>query len=247
MNEILEVINILRKTKNLVFFTGAGMSAESGVATFRGSNDSIWNKFKPEELANFDAFMKNPDLVWEWYQYRRQILSNVKPNEGHYTIAKFEKYFPNLAVITQNVDNLHKRAGSTQVYELHGNIERNYCIKCKKVFLSEDLGIHSKENPKCDACGGRIRPDIVWFGESLPMDVFTKSENLAKSADTLFVIGTSGVVFPAAYIPIWGKQAGAKLIEINIQRSELSQYCDLVLLGKVGEILPKIYELFTQN
>ncbi len=247
MNNLNQIVELLKSTKNLVFFTGAGMSAESGVATFRGSDDSIWNKFKPEELANFDAFMKNPNLVWEWYQYRRQILSKVQPNPGHTTIAKFEKYFPNLAVITQNVDNLHRRAGSTNIYELHGNIENNYCIKCKKEFKSIDLGLESKENPKCDSCGGRIRPDIVWFGESLPMYTFSKAEQLAKDADLMFVIGTSGVVFPAAYIPIWAKQAGAKLVEINIQKSDLSTYCDFVLLGKVGEILPQIYDLFTNQ
>jgi NAD-dependent deacetylase len=242
----LKVVNLLMNSKNIVFFTGAGISAESGVATFRGSDDSIWSKFKPEELANFNAFMRNPDLVWEWYQYRREIISNVKPNPAHITIAKFEQYFPNLAVITQNVDNLHKRAGSTNVFELHGNIERNYCIQCHTYYNTSDFDLKSKSVPKCK-CGGLIRPDIVWFGEALPEYTFSKSKEIAETADVIFIIGTSGVVYPAAYIPVWGKQNGAKLIEINITYSELSNYCDFTLLGKAGEILPVIFELFTQN
>ena len=129
-NDRAEFSDRLKEAENVLFFTGAGISAESGIATFRGTG-GIWNKLKPEELANFNAFLKNPDMVWEWYQYRRKIINESKPNAGHIAIAEMEKYFNEVVVVTQNVDNLHRRAGSTTIYELHGNIERNYCINCK--------------------------------------------------------------------------------------------------------------------
>lgn len=136
-------IDTLSTAKSVVFFTGAGISAESGISTFRGK-DGIWNKFRPEELANFNAFMKNPNMVWEWYQYRRKIINESLPNKGHYAIAEFEKYFEEVSVITQNVDNLHGRAGSKTIYELHGNIERNFCVKCNTFYNSADYHLPKK-------------------------------------------------------------------------------------------------------
>ncbi len=132
-----ELVQKLKEAKSLLFFTGAGISAESGISTFRGK-DGLWNKLKPEELANFNAFMKNPDMVWEWYQYRRQIVENTEPNPGHYAIAELEKYYK-VNVVTQNVDNLHARAGSTNIDELHGSIVRNFCVDCKEYFSSDKL------------------------------------------------------------------------------------------------------------
>ncbi len=235
-----KLINKINDSKNILFFTGAGISAESGIPTFRGK-DGIWNKLKPEELANFNAFIKNPDLVWEWYQYRRKIIEEKEPNAGHYAIKEFENYFPNVTVVTQNVDNLHNRAGSKKVLELHGNIEKNYCIKCKKRF--DNLpSTDSKNALKCDNCGGLIRPDVVWFGEMLPVDIFNEAEKAARICDICFVVGTSAVVFPAANIPIIAKQYGATLVEINITNTELSYTCNYSLLGKSGEILPKILD-----
>ncbi|HPN38434.1 MAG TPA: NAD-dependent deacylase [Melioribacteraceae bacterium] len=232
------LINKIINAKEIVFFTGAGISAESGIPTFRGK-DGIWNKLKPEELANFNAFLKNPDMVWEWYQYRRQIIEEKQPNAGHYAIVEFENLFNNVTVITQNVDNLHNRAGSKKVLELHGNIEKNFCIKCKtrydNLLISEN-----KTAPKCKICGGLVRPDVVWFGEMLPQDVFNNAEKMAMRSDVCFVIGTSAVVYPAANIPIIAKQYGSLLIEINITNTELSHYCDYSLIGNSGEILPNI-------
>lgn len=243
MSEItipIELKNALNSASNIVFFTGAGISAESGIPTFRGEN-GIWKKFKPEELANFNAFMANPDMVWEWYQYRRGIVDEAKPNPGHETIAAIEKKFPSVTVVTQNVDNLHRRAGSTNVYELHGNIKRNYCVECK-TFYNDNFEIENKV-PKCK-CGGLIRPDVVWFGEYLPEDQFNSSLIAAHKADLFFVIGTSGVVFPAANLVYEAKQKGAYLVEINIEETEISRLMNVSFFGPSGKILPELFKDF---
>lgn len=234
------LISKINEAKEIVFFTGAGISAESGIPTFRGK-DGIWNKLKPEELANFNAFLKNPDLVWQWYQHRRQIIEEKQPNAGHYAIVNFEQLFDKVTVVTQNVDNLHNRAGSKKVLELHGNIEKNYCIKCKTRYDNLNLNDH-KSVPKCNICGSLIRPDVVWFGEMLPQDVFNEAEKAAMRSDICFVIGTSAVVYPAANIPILAKQYGSTLVEINITQTDLTPYCDYSLIGKSGDILPLILE-----
>ncbi|MEW6651881.1 MAG: NAD-dependent deacylase [Bacteroidota bacterium] len=226
----------LSTAQKIVFFTGAGISAESGIATFRGT-DGIWNKMKPEELASFSAFMKNPNLVWEWYQHRREIIHKVEPNAAHLAIAELENYY-DVTVITQNVDNLHKRAGSSKIFELHGNIERNFCIDCRS-FVSEKL-FEGNEAPKCEKCGGIIRPDVVWFGENLPQDQFGGAEMAAEWSDICFVVGTSAVVYPAAYIPLNAKRAGSYLVEINVETTEVSRFVDYSIIGKAGEVLPEI-------
>lgn len=233
-----ETLEKLRTAERLVFFTGAGISAESGIPTFRGK-DGIWNKLKPEELANFNAFMKNPDLVWEWYQYRRKIVHESGPNNAHKVIAELQQYY-DVSVVTQNVDNLHGRAGSETIYELHGNIERNYCVGCKKPFTEDTFKFENKV-PKCD-CGGLIRPDVVWFGEMLPQDQFASGEAAAAMCDIMFVVGTSAVVYPAAYIPITAKQNGKYMVEVNIEETEISRMMDESIFGPAGEVMPKILE-----
>lgn len=235
-----ELIQKLRSAKSILFFTGAGISAESGIDTFRGKG-GLWNKMSAQELASFDGFMKNPNLVWEWYQYRRKIVRETEPNAGHKTIAEFEKHFNQVTVVTQNVDNLHKRAGSTNILELHGNIERNFCLKCK-TFYDVEKFIDSNEVPICEKCGGMIRPDVVWFGEMLPKGIFEDAERIAKNADICFIVGTSAVVYPAAYIPLSAKEACATLVEINIELTNISDQVDFSILGKSGEVLPKIFE-----
>lgn len=232
-------IKHLKNADNVMFFTGAGISAESGIPTFRGK-DGIWNKLKPEELANFDAFMRNPDMVWEWYQYRRKIVNDAKPNKGHLAIAEMETLFNNVTVVTQNVDNLHNRAGSRKVYELHGNIERNYCVDCKTFYSDKDWDYNKA--PHCINCGGLIRPDVVWFGEFLPEDQFMGGEKAASNCDICVVVGTSAVVYPAAYIPLSAKQSGALIVEVNIEHTELSRQADYTFLGESGDILPEIVE-----
>ncbi|MCB0730324.1 MAG: NAD-dependent deacylase [Ignavibacteriae bacterium] len=230
----------LKKADTLLFFTGAGISAESGIATFRGK-DGLWNKLKPEELANFNAFMKNPDMVWEWYQYRRQIVDESKPNNGHKAIVDFEKFFK-VYISTQNVDNLHARAGSTKIEELHGSIVRNFCIDCKTFYNHQELKFEKKV-PHCEKCNGLIRPDVVWFGENLRGDAFPNSEKFAKECDICFVVGTSAIVYPAAYIPQTAKNYGAYIVEINIEPTELTYSADYSIFGKSGEILPQIFNL----
>ncbi|MFA3783733.1 NAD-dependent deacetylase [Melioribacteraceae bacterium 4301-Me] len=235
--EFLERLNIAKK---IVFFTGAGISAESGIPTFRGK-DGIWNKLKPEELANFNAFLKNPDMVWEWYQHRKKIIHESKPNAGHFAIADFQDYFDDVVVITQNIDNLHRRAGSKKIFELHGNIERNYCIDCGTFYNTPELEI-TEGVPKCKKCGGLIRPDVVWFGEMLPEDQYTQSEKAAQACDICFVVGTSAVVYPAAFIPLSAKQSGAYMVEINIEHTEFSYYANYSILGEAGKVLPLIVD-----
>jgi len=226
----------IKSAESVVFFTGAGISAESGIPTFRGK-DGIWNKLKPEELANFDAFLRNPELIWEWYNHRKRIIHESKPNAGHIAIAAMQNIFPKVSVITQNIDNLHRRAGSRIIYELHGNIERNYCIECR-TFYNEELDF-SKGVPKCK-CGGLIRPDVVWFGEYLPEDQLEASEKAARQSDVFFVVGTSAVVYPAANLIFTAKQNGAYLAEINIEGTEISGIVDISFCEKAGSVLQQI-------
>ena len=232
------LVDKLSDSKSIVFFTGAGISSESGIPTFRGK-EGLWNKFRPEELANFDAFIKNPALVWEWYNYRKKIVHEAKPNAAHLTIAEMQNYFDDVTVVTQNVDNLHMRAGSKKIFELHGNIERNFCINCKK-FHNEELDF-SGGVPKCE-CGGLIRPDVVWFGEYLPEDQFLGGEKAAIKSDVFFVVGTSAVVYPAAGLVFTAKASGATIVEINIKETEISSSVNYSYFGKAGEILPRIFE-----
>ncbi len=235
-----EFIEKLKKAESLLFFTGAGISAESGIATFRGK-DGLWSKLKPEELASFSAFMKNPDMVWEWYQYRREIVEESQPNKGHLAIAELEKYYK-VNVVTQNVDNLHLRAGSSNIDELHGSIVRNFCIDCKTFYNHQEFKF-DKKVPRCEKCNGMIRPDVVWFGENLRGNAFPHGEQKAKECDICFIVGTSAIVYPAAYIPITASEYGAYLVEINIETTEISNQVDYSILGKSGDILPKILEL----
>lgn len=234
------LIDKLAASDSIVFFTGAGISSESGIPTFRGK-DGIWNKLKPEELANFTAFIKNPGMVWEWYNHRKKIIHEAKPNAAHITIAEMQNHFNDVSVITQNIDNLHRRAGSKKIYELHGNIERNFCINCKK-FYNEELDF-SHGVPECE-CGGLIRPDVVWFGEYLPEDQFLGGEKAAITSDVFFVVGTSAVVYPAAGLVYTAKQSGSTIVEINIEETPLTSIADYSYFGKAGEILPSILEKY---
>jgi len=236
------LIDKLINSRSLVFFTGAGISAESGIPTFRGK-DGIWNKLKPEELANFGAFMKNPDMVWEWYNHRKKIIHESQPNYGHITIAELQNYF-DVTVVTQNIDNLHRRAGSKKIFELHGNVERNYCAECKR-FYNEELDF-STGVPRCE-CGGLIRPNVVWFGEYLPEDQFLGGEKAAKISDIFFIVGTSAVVYPAAGLVSTAKQSGATLVEINIEETEISSFADYSFFGKAGIVLPIILKEYKRQ
>ncbi len=228
----------IREAESVCVLTGAGISAESGVPTFRGK-DGLWKKFRAEELANFDAFLRNPELVWEWYSYRRKVINEVQPNPGHLALAEMQKLIRDFTLVTQNIDNLHTRAGSRDVLELHGNITRSYCIRCRKVATEESMKDFEK-TPTCAFCGGLVRPDVVWFGEYLPVAAFEEAIDSARRCDVFLCVGTSGVVYPAASIPLTAKEHGAFVLEINPEYTDLSSRVSETLLGKAGDILPKL-------
>jgi NAD-dependent deacetylase len=233
-----EVIERLAAAQSVAVLTGAGISAESGVPTFRGE-DGIWNKLKPEELASMDAFLKNPDLVWQWYQYRRELMNDIEPNPGHYVLAEMESGYDDFTLSTQNIDGLHIRAGSQRVLELHGNISRNRCNACDKLT---DENFPGDKVARCQ-CGGLMRPDVVWFGEMLPQEPLYNSFAAAERADVYLSIGTSAVVQPAASLPLEAKHQGAFVVEINLERTEISAMVDESYLGTAGTLLPELYRL----
>jgi NAD-dependent deacetylase len=234
-----EFRNVLKAAKSVAVLTGAGISAESGVPTFRGE-EGLWKKFRAEELATVNAFMNNPELVWEWYMFRRKIINSVAPNPGHYALAEMEKLFDDFTLITQNVDGLHEKSGSKNILELHGNILKNKCFECGKPYTVE-IDPESGEHPKCE-CGGKIRPDVVWFGEMLPAEAIDAAFDAASRAELFFSVGTSAIVHPAASMPILAKRGGAYLVEINLEPTPLTDVADCSLQGKSGEILPQLIE-----
>ncbi len=233
--EIREVKDRLGASRSPVALTGAGVSAESGVPTFRGP-DGLWKNFRAEDLATPAAFAKDPALVWQWYDWRRGIISSVKPNAAHYALAEIEKR-KGLTLITQNVDGLHALAGSASPLELHGSIWRVLCTGCGVKGENRDVPI---EIPPICACGGLLRPDIVWFGESLDPEIIEGAFDAAGKADFMMVIGTSGVVQPAASLAYRAKEAGAFLVEINIDTTPMNEIIDVRLTGMAGEVLPKL-------
>jgi NAD-dependent deacetylase len=239
-----KLLQKLTAAHHVAVLTGAGISAESGVPTFRGTN-GLWKKYRAEDLANFEAFSRNPKLVWEWYNYRRSIVKQKSPNPGHYALAKMERQFPKFELITQNVDGFHLLAGNKNVYEIHGNIMRNRCVKCSRLFEEPPESV--KEGLPYCVCGGLLRPDVIWFGEMLPEKILALSFNAAKKCDVFFSIGTSAVVQPAASLPVVAKENGALTIEINTEKTPISYLMDEVILGKSGEILPQLIAALRLN
>jgi NAD-dependent deacetylase len=239
MNHAAEV---LRRAKSLAVLTGAGVSAESGVPTFRDA-DGLWEGHAVEEVATPMAFRRDPKLVWRFYNQRRANLKNVAPNAGHYALARLEDRFGpvRFALVTQNVDGLHRQAGSRTVHELHGNISRTRCSGCLRI---EDRGLEPlSELPHCEACGGLLRPDIVWFGEALPAHVWAAAEEGVSASDVLLVVGTSAIVYPAAGLIDIAISHGRKVIECNVRETSASSLAHVSLLGKSGEILPCLIDL----
>lgn len=232
------LLQALTNAKHIAILTGAGVSAESGIKTFRDP-DGLWAKFNPQELASIDGFMANPKLVAEWYQMRKDDVGNAKPNPGHEAIVALEKMFDDVTLITQNVDRLHQRAGSSDVVELHGNIVDNKCLSCNAPFEGEAI-LPNGQLARCPICGGMIRPNVVWFGEMLPEDALIRAEAAAKKCDVFFAIGTTAEVFPAGNLPLIAKQHGAYLIEVNPRSTVLTKYCDAVLPKPSGEAMPEL-------
>jgi len=235
-----DLIRKLRNSNRIVVLTGAGVSQESGLRTFRDAQTGLWAQYKPEELASPEAFHRDPKLIWDWYAWRREAVKAVRPNAGHYALAKMEQCIPKFTLITQNVDNLHRMAGSQNLLELHGNIQRVRCADC--YMFTETWEDDSELVPRCKVCGGLLRPDVVWFGETLPRDQLEAAVEAARSCEAFFSIGTSGVVQPAASLAFAAHNRGAVVVEINAERTPLTSKADYFLQGKSGEILPPLVE-----
>jgi NAD-dependent deacetylase len=218
--------------------TGAGISAESGIPTFRDALTGLWAKFSPEELATPEAFERDPETVWSWYEWRRQLIRQAHPNAGHFALAELARGVPCLTLVTQNVDGLHQRAGSPGVLEYHGNILRDRCTVEQIVAeRSEDARAGL---PRCAACGGLLRPDVVWFGEAIPAGPMTLAAAAAEDCDVFLSVGTSSLVYPAAGLAEVALRRRATVIEINPNATDLSPHADLVLAGPSGQILPAL-------
>lgn len=235
MAGILEVKAKLAAARSVAVLTGAGISADSGVPTFRGA-DGLWRNFRAEDLATPEAFERDPRLVWEWYNWRRELIATKKPNPAHEAVAEMERRFPGFWLITQNVDGLHRIAGSTRLSEIHGNIWKVRCTACGLVEDNRQVPVPIP--PACSACGNLVRPHIVWFGESLAAEDIEKSREALESCEVLLIIGTSGIVYPAASFAPIAKSAGAFVVEINLDATPNSGVVDVSLQGRAKDIVP---------
>jgi len=237
----VDLAQSLKTARRIAILTGAGISAESGIPTFREAQTGLWAQYNPEELATPQAFSSNPDLVWEWYQWRKEIVAQAEPNPGHFALANMESIAAGtgtlFTLITQNVDGLHQRAGSQKIIELHGNINRSKCFECGLVAGDETP---DHEHPRCKNCGGMLRPDVVWFGENLPSFALQTAWDVAQNCDVFFSIGTSALVQPAASLPLVALQKGAVLIEVNPNPTNISILAAYNLQGLSGEVLPQL-------
>ncbi len=232
------LVDALRAATHIAVLTGAGVSAESGVPTFRDAQTGLWAQYRPEELATPEAFRRNPRRVWEWYTWRREIVQRVQPNPGHSALVEMVSHVARFDLITQNVDGLHQRAGSEHVIELHGNIHRT---KCFREGIVIDEWVDTGEMPlRCPRCGDHLRPDVVWFGERLPPDALEAAIDAAEACDVFFSIGTSGLVEPAALLAHIAMEHGAKVIEINPVTTPLTPHVSFALPGPSGVALPEL-------
>ena len=233
------LVSALRAARFVAALTGAGVSAESGVPTFRDAQTGLWAQFDPLELATPAAFARNPKRVWDWYAMRRERVGRVTPNPAHVALAVLERHAPEFLLITQNVDGLHQRAGSRRVVELHGNITRVCCSRDGTPAEHwEDTDAAAP--PRCATCGAFLRPDVVWFEEMLPQDALAAAEDAASRCDILLVVGTSAGVYPAAALPTLARRHGAQVVEINTETTPLSAQADYALRGKAGIVLPTL-------
>jgi NAD-dependent deacetylase len=228
----------LRKARHVCVLTGAGISAESGIPTFRDALTGLWEKFNPEDLATPEAFERDPQFVWDWYEHRRELILKAEPNPGHHALVELERFVPRLTLVTQNVDGLHQRAGSRGVLEYHGNILRDRCTV--EQIIADRSEDSRRGMPRCAACGGLLRPDVVWFGEAIPVGPMVAAAEAARDCDLFLSIGTSSLVYPAAGLAEAALYAGAKVVEINPGRTELSDAATLVLGGPSGTVLPRL-------
>jgi NAD-dependent protein deacetylase/lipoamidase len=247
----------LQAARRVLVLTGAGVSAESGLATFRDPETGNWSRFNAEELASREGFRRDPRRVWAWYALRRQAMARAEPNAGHHVLARLQDIYPEVLVVTQNIDGLHARAGSRDVVELHGNITRVRCFEEDTPVAytdpADDGPIEDErpetwpDVPHCPQCNGLLRPDVVWFGEMLPLEAWFRAETFAYACDLCLVVGTSAIVYPAAGLPLTARAAGALLIEVNPEPTDLTDTADLSLRGTAGTALPWLLEQITGN
>lgn len=251
MNVPDRLAQLLREARHIVIFTGAGVSAESGILTFRDALTGLWERFDPEELATADAFRRNPDLVWGWYEWRRMRVMRAMPNAAHKVITTLERTVETLTLVTQNVDDLHERAGSSAPIHLHGSLFAPRCFACARpAKVSFSVPDASEDGcplspPKCEHCGGRVRPGVVWFGEMLPERALKQAFDAARSCDVLLSIGTSSVVYPAADIPREARRHGATVVEVNPNRTSLDDVAHFHLRGPAAQVMPTLVAAIT--
>ena len=240
-----DFVRFLTSATRVVVLTGAGVSQESGLRTFRDAQTGLWAKHKPEDLASPEAFARDPKLVWDWYAWRREAIKGVRPNPGHYALVEMEKRIPQFTLITQNVDGLHRFAGSQNVLELHGNIQKVRCSTCRT--FTEEWADDTDTVPTCSVCGGLLRPDVVWFGEPLPRAELEAAVTASRTAHVYFSIGTSGVVQPAASLAYAARNNGSVVVEVNAEPTSLTPKVDFAFHGKSGEILPELIKAVWGN
>jgi len=248
MSDLQLVAEALRRAQHVVVFTGAGVSAESGIPTFRDALTGLWQRFDPEQLATAEAFQRDPALVWGWYEWRRARVLQARPNPAHLAIAELARHVPQLTLVTQNVDDLHERAGSLEVIHLHGSLHQPRCFDCSRPY--EMLAADPQEPaegrriapPRCPYCGGLVRPGVVWFGEMLPEQALQQAFAAAEACDLLLSVGTSGVVYPAAQVPQQALDSGAEVAHINQQAFVPSSPREHSLVGPAGELVPALLQ-----
>ena len=230
----------VREARRITVLTGAGMSAESGVPTFRDAQTGLWSRFDPMQLASEPGFRADPALVWRWYAGRRDAVARAEPNAGHLALATAEQRYDRFSIVTQNVDGLHRRAGSRNVIEIHGSITQTICLaKCG--FVENDpAGLPKGEPPRCPRCGDWLRPGVVWFGEMLDPDRLAAAEAAAADCDVMLVVGTSGLVYPAAGLPLTARRAGAQVIVVNPSDSDLDPVARIVVRATAAVALPRL-------
>lgn len=233
----------LNRASAVACLTGAGVSAESGISTFRDPQSGYWSQFDPEQLASQRGFKRNPGLVWRWYMERLvDSTLDAQPNPGHLALAQLQERVPKLTLITQNVDNLHEQAGSKDVVHLHGSIGTFFCNSCRQDHILSDAERLADLPPSCHHCEGMVRPGVVWFGEQLPITEIEVAWSASQTSDIMLVVGTSGIVYPAAALPTLAKESNAIVIDVNPERDALSGLADIFLQGPSGEILPSILD-----
>lgn len=234
----------LSQAAKVVFLTGAGASAESGIPTFRDAMTGLWSRFRPESLASPDGFARDPALVWGWYQWRRKLVEAAEPNAGHVAIAAMQSLLEDTMLVTQNVDGLHQRAGSSSVVELHGNLFRNICSRDGRDV--DATAWVPGEPPSCPRCGAHVRPAVVWFGEMLPEDALRRAQSAARNCDVFFSIGTSALVYPAADLAELALRSGATVVEVNPEPTPLTPHADFVIADRSAPALSRIVENLTE-